>query len=280
MRILITGATGRVGSRFAPRVMQRGHTARLLVRQPEQVEHLRRLGAEVAQGDLGQPETLAAAVTGVDAVVHLAAFFRGASEAQARAVNTSGTLALADAAIRVDVPRFVFVSTNLVYGPGRGRPAREDDAPRPMHAYPQSKVAAEEALTERYHTRGLGLRVMRLAFVYGEGDPHLREVEPMVRSWHPAKRLQMVHHVDVGQALLLAAVVPGIDGRIYNVADDAPLTIAELRQHLGQPEAVEGDEQPLGDPWEGIVSTLRLRDELGFRPIYPSFYTARDAGTL
>jgi uncharacterized protein YbjT (DUF2867 family) len=51
MKVLITGATGRVGSRLAPRLQQRGHTVRVLVRQPEQGEPFQRLGLEVAVGD-------------------------------------------------------------------------------------------------------------------------------------------------------------------------------------------------------------------------------------
>lgn len=280
MRILITGATGRVGSRFVPRVLQRGHMARVLVRRPEQADLLRQRGAEVVIGDLGRPESLVDAVSGVDAIVHLAAYFRGGDEARIRATIGDGTLALAEAAVQAGVARFVFVSTNLVYGPGRGRPAREDDVPLPSRAYPQSKVEAERALMEMHRTRGLGLRIARLAFVYGEGDPHLAEALTMVASWHPAKRLHIVHHADVGQTLLTVATVPGIDGRIYNVADDAPLSVAELRRMFGQPELPTPDAPPLDDPWEGIVSALRLRDELGVRPIYPSLYTARDAGAL
>lgn len=178
------------------------------------------------------------------------------------------------------VTAFVFVSTNLVYGPGRGRPARGEDEPRPGHAYPATKAAAEEALREVHRARGLGLRVLGLAFVHGEGDPHVAELLPRARSRSPARRLHMVHHADVGQALLLALNTPGIDGRTYNVADDAPITAAELLRLHGQPETPDGAHHEPFDPWEGIVDTLRIRDELGFRPIYPTFYSARDAGAL
>jgi nucleoside-diphosphate-sugar epimerase len=280
MHVLVTGATGRVGSRFAPRLLGRGDTVRVLVRQAERAEFLRQQGAEVAIGDLLQPDTLAQAIAGVEAIVHLAAFFRGATPEQAQATNQDGTLALAQAALGANVPRLVFISTNLVYGPGRGRPAREDDTPQPPQAYPQSKAAAEQALLEFYRTHGLGLRIMRLAFVYGEGDPHLTEIVGWLRAWNPAKRLHMVHHADVAQALMLALDMPGIDGRIYNVADDEPVTSAEILRFLGEPVAQEAEAPPLNDPWEGIVDTARIRNELGFRPHYPSFQTARDAGAL
>jgi NAD(P)-dependent dehydrogenase (short-subunit alcohol dehydrogenase family) len=63
--ILVTGATGEVGSHFVPRLLQRGNNVRLLVRRAEQAEAFRKLGAEVIVGDLSQPESLASAVAGV-----------------------------------------------------------------------------------------------------------------------------------------------------------------------------------------------------------------------
>ncbi len=178
------------------------------------------------------------------------------------------------------MPRFVFASTNLVYRPGYGRPAREDDSLQPTQAYPEGKATAERALLELHHTRRLGLRIMRLAFVYGEGDPHLTELVGQFRTWHPARRLHMVHHADVAQALMLALDTPEIDGRIYNVADDEPITSAEILRLLDEPNAQEAEPLPLDNPWEGIVDTSRIRNELGFRPRYPSLRTAREAGAL
>jgi nucleoside-diphosphate-sugar epimerase len=281
--ILVTGATGRVGSRFVPRLLQREYTVRLLVRRAEQAEAFRKLGAEVIVGDLSQKDCLASAVAGVQTVVHLAAYFRGTDQERIRTTNEEGALSLANAALSAGVERFVFTSTNTVYGPGHSRPAREDDPLRPAITYPQTKVAAEQALLELYRTRGLGVRILRLAFVYGEGDPHVTDFLPVVGQqlqWHPAKRLHMVHHADVSQALLRALATPGIDGQIYNVADDAPISLAELRRLNGLPEGASDAVASINDPWEMIVDTLRIRDQLGFRPIYPSYYAARDAGAL
>src|SRR5215469_6836102 len=197
--ILVTGATGKVGSHFVPRLLQREHNVRLLVRRAEQAEAFRKLGAEAIVGDLSQEDRLA---------------------------------------------------------------------------------AAEQALLDLYHTRGLGVRILRLGFVYGEGDPHVHESLPMLSQWHPAKRLHMVHHDDVSQALLRAVTAAGIDGQVYNVADDAPMSLAELRRLNGLPEDAGDADAPFKNPWELILDTLRIRDELGFRPIYPSYYAARDAGAL
>lgn len=252
------------------------------MRDAAKAEAYRRLGAEVVEGDLLYADNLEHALRGADAVVHLAAQFRGVDAAVARQANVEASIALAQAALNAEVPRFVFASTNLVYGPGGpSRPSREEDGLRPALPYPQTKAAAEEALRRLHAEQGLGLRIVRLAFVYGERDPHIADFLPMMRAWNPAKRLHMVHHADAGQALLLAASAPGIDGRIYNVADDAPITAAELFRHHAPSDQDPADgPQPEFNPWDMIVDTSRIRDELNYRPIYPSFYTARDAGAL
>jgi nucleoside-diphosphate-sugar epimerase len=71
-----------------------------------------------------------------------------------------------------------------------------------------------------------------------------------------------------------------VDGRTYNVADDAPVTAYELLALCGEQVPAEAAGRTLEDPWSGIVDTARIRAELGYRPIYPTLYTARDAGAL
>jgi nucleoside-diphosphate-sugar epimerase len=280
MTTLVSGATGRLGSRFVPRLLAEGERVRLVVRNPGAAESLRPKGAEIVLGDLREPDIREAAVEDVEAVVHLAAAFRGIPDEETRAVNHTATVDLARAAVAAGVERFVFASTNLVYGPGRGRPARESDDPAPIGAYPESKAAAEEALRALHHSDGLGLRIVRLAFVYGEGDPHLGESMMWARTWPAHQRLQLVHHADVGQALIRALRTPGIDGMTFNAADDAPVTAAELHELNGEPLPNDAAVRPLDDFWQGIVDTTAARTMLGFRPIFPTVYTAKAAGAL
>jgi nucleoside-diphosphate-sugar epimerase len=280
MTTLVTGATGRIGSRFVPRLLDQSDEVVVLVRDPARAQPLADRGALVLEGDLREEDTPRRALAGVDAVVHLAASFRGVPEAEAMAVNRDGTARLARAAVEAGVSRFVLASTNLVYGPGRGRPDREDDPPKPAGAYPESKATAETGLRDLHEREGLGLRILRFAFVYGEGDPHLAESLLWAREWPLHKRLHLVHHADVGQALLRALRADGIDGETFNVADDAPVTALELLEVNAEPVPAEAAERPLEDPWEGIVDTAKARRELGFRPIFPSLESARAAGAL
>ncbi|WP_199616674.1 NAD-dependent epimerase/dehydratase family protein [Paenibacillus alkalitolerans] len=280
MNILVTGATGRIGSRIVPRLLQRGDCVRVLVRQPERAQTLREHGAEIAVGDLLQPETLNQAVADIDAIVHLAAFFRGATEEQTRAVNLEGTVSLAQAALQANVRRFIFASTNLVYGTDIGRAFNEEDSPKPAGPYPETKAAAEQALMQLHYTRGLDLRILRLAFVYGDKDPHLSEGMQWFRNWNPQQRIHMVHHADVAQAVMLATDTQEIGGQIYNVADNEPAPAEQIMKLFGEPVGEDAAHRPIDTAWLQIADTAKIREKLGFRPIYPSLRNAVEANAL
>ncbi|GHI07846.1 epimerase [Streptomyces cellostaticus] len=281
MSTLVTGVTGQVGIGFLPRLLAQarpGEQVRVLLRDAARADRLADLGADVVLGDLRDTEALGKALAGVDAVVNIAAAFRGVPDEEVWAVNRDAALELARAALASGVRRFVQVSTNLVYGAGRGRPHTEDDPSVPggpmWTAYPQSKAEAERGLLA---LDGLDLRIGRLAYVYGEGDPHLAAVTRWTAHWPATKRFHLVHVADVAQGLLRLLYAPGADGRVYNIADDAPVTALELHQLLGADLPAEGVD---ADPWHGLVSTDRIRRELGYRPQYPTLRSARDAGAL
>lgn len=280
MKILVTGATGRLGSRLVPRLLLRGDSVRVLARNPVSTDSFRKQGLEIAIGDLLDGESLARAVHGVEAVVHLAAYFRGATPDEVQKVNLDGTLALAQATVDGNVNRFVFASTNLVYGPGHGTVFQEQAPPQPDSPYPVSKFAAEQALMKFHQTQGLDLRILRLAFVYGEGDPHLAEGLRWFRQWNPNQQMHLVHHADVAQATILALNTPGIDGEIYNVADNEPVAVGEIMRLYGENIAEEALIRPLIPAWHQLVDTGKIRNELGFHPIYPALRDAVSAGRL
>ncbi|MDF3068782.1 MAG: epimerase [Polyangiaceae bacterium] len=274
MKILITGATGKVGSRLTKRLAEAGHHVRALVRDPARASNVRAHHTELVQGDLLEPASLAAAVRGVDAVVHCAAFFRGATAEQAHAVNDLGTQHLAAAARDASVQRFVFMSTGLVYGPKDGRPVNEDEPCAPLDAYPASKLAAERFLLS---TKGLDVRVLRLPFVYGDGDPHIADVVPMMNTFLPSQRMSICHHADVAQAVirLLGAASPSY--RIYNVVDDEAPDLTTLFASVGAPPPT-GSDPERGRVFELIMDGRRIREDLGFKPTYPRLADAVAAG--
>ncbi|OAH13626.1 NAD-dependent epimerase/dehydratase family protein [Streptomyces jeddahensis] len=283
MLTLVTGVTGKVGQRFVPRLLHsapQGDRVRVLVRDAARGEQFAELGADVVVGDLRDADVLGKATAGADAVVNVAAAFRGVPDEEAWAVNRDAAIELGRAAVASGVRRFVQVSTGLVYGTGRGRPLVEDDPVVPggllWGAYPQSKGEAERALQAM---DGLDVRIGRLPFVYGDGDPHLADVIRLAASWAATQRLHMGHHADVAQGLRRLLYAPQAHG-VYNIADDAPVDTVDLHQLNGVPVPREAYDKVDPDPWYGIMSTARIRHELGFRPFFPSVWAARDAGAL
>jgi nucleoside-diphosphate-sugar epimerase len=281
MKILVTGATGKVGSRFVPRLLAKGYEVHILVRDEAKAAALATLGAKLIVGDLFDEATLVPAVTGVDAIVHLAALFRTFTDNEGIVkTNHTGTIALAQAAIASGVRKFIFVSTGNVYSSGYGHPAREDDPVNinDSRAYAASKIAAEQELLQM----DLEVTVLRLGFVYGDKDPHIAEILPYLKMLkkHSGSRMHMVHHLDVAQALVLLLKAKNLNGEILNIADDAPISLYELVESVGKASDIfEVTEGALADPFEGIMDIAKLR-AIGFRPLIPSYYTARDLDLL
>ncbi|MFY1824524.1 NAD-dependent epimerase/dehydratase family protein [Myxococcus fulvus] len=274
MKILVTGATGKVGSRLTQRLAERGHEVRALVREPARATLLKEARVELAQGDLLDAGSLVPAVRGVDAVVHCAAFFRGATPEQAHAVNDLGTQHLATASRAASVKRFIFTSTGLVYGSTGGLLAREDAPCAPTAAYPVSKLAAERFLLA---VEGLDVRVLRLPFVYGDGDPHIEEVIPVMRGFPVAQRLSIAHHADIAQAVARLLEAPSPAHRIYNVVDDEAPDLATLFASVGAPPP-DGSNAEFARAFDVLLDGRRIREDLGFKPAFPRLADALAAG--
>ena len=269
--LLLTGAGGLVGSRLLPRLVDTGFDCRALTRREITLPH----GVTDIRGDLADPDSLRAAVDGVDAVVHLAALFRTTDEDAIWRANLDGTRNLL-AAVGAHAPqaRFVMSSTGNVYDADASRPALETDACSPTAAYPASKVAAEQLLRDS----GLTWAILRLPFVYGDGDGHLGSMPALAARFglHPAHAYSVAHHRDIA-AVMGLALTGVMDDRVVNVTDDAPITTYEMTVLAGQPMA--GSADPLINPWSGRMDGTLVR-ELGFRPTVPTIWAAAREGIL
>lgn len=109
MKVLIVGATGTLGRQIARRALDEGHDVRCLVRSQKKASFLKEWGAELISGDLREPETLAPALEGVDAVID-AATARPTDSMGVQAVDWQGNVNLIQAAQAANVQRFVFIS--------------------------------------------------------------------------------------------------------------------------------------------------------------------------
>ena len=296
--ILVTGATGQVGRRLVPKLLnwrEPGDVIRVLVRTPEAAERFAALGAQAVVGDLTEAADRKRALDGATLVVNSAATFRtpGLAPADMYAVNRDAAIALARESAQAGVRRFVQVSTNLVYGPGVGRPVREDDPllatgsgeAEQRGAYPASKREAEDQLSDLSAELGLDIVTLRLAFVYGEGDPHIENILSRFALGSRAAHdlTGMVHHADVAQGVhrALRTTRSGASYTAYNIAGDGGSTVFEFFELVGRQldlEAAAG--RTVEDPWSGITDTTRAYRELGFRPIYPTAKAAWRDGAL
>ncbi len=164
--ILLTGATGSVGSALLRRLVADRQQVRCLVRDP------RRLGSErvrvqIALGDLSNPASFRHALRGVDTVVHLAAAIRDQDDASIEEVNGVATLRLLRAAERAGAKRFLFFSAIGATPHSRSR-------------FFRAKALAEEAVRKS----PLETVILAPSIIYTPGDHWLRLLERL--SWLPA----------------------------------------------------------------------------------------------
>ena len=271
MTILVTGATGMVGARLLPRLVEAGFDCRAIVRKGKEAP----VGVTAVEADLFDAASLARAVESVETIVHLAAVFRTQDEDLIWKSNLEGTRNLIAAAKEhASQARFVMASTSNIYDVDAGRPGREDDPSSPKQAYPASKLAAEKELRDS----GLNWAVLRFSFVYGEGDGHIEMMPKMAAqtNFHPAKRMSMVHHQDIAAGVQLA-LTGALDSKIINLADDGAPTIFELYTIAG--ERMEPSMEPLPNPWHLVVDNSLARS-LGFQPTVTTIYQAAQEGRL
>lgn len=169
MRILVTGASGFIGTALSLELLLRGHTVRTAVRKvpidtPSGLQ-------PVVVPDIAGEFDRHALLEGIEVVAHLAAIAHRAAgdEAEIRRVNVDGAARLADAAAG-SARRFVFLSSVKVHGEESGERAfTETDPPRPEDVYGRSKAEAEEALMRIAQRSGMSVVTLRSPLVYGPG---------------------------------------------------------------------------------------------------------------
>lgn len=172
--LLVTGASGFVGSALARHLVERGFAVRGTARGASSAMPA---GVHPIHAELAERTDWSAALGGVDTVVHCAARVHVMREAavdplaEFRRVNVEGTLGLARQAAAAGVRRFVFLSSIKVLGESTrpGRPFTPDDRPAPEDAYGTSKHEAEAALLALAAATGLEVVIIRPPLVYGPG---------------------------------------------------------------------------------------------------------------
>lgn len=226
MKILVTGATGFVGSAVVRRLLRDDHYVRVLVRANSDRRNLQDLAVQIVEGDLTQASSLQHACDGCDALFHVAADYRlwAPIPEQLYQTNVDGTRALLAAARQVGVPRIVYTSSVATLGlPGDGRPGDEDTPVAlgdMVGHYKRSKFLAE-ALVKQFADEGLPVVIVNPSTPIGPHDikptPTGRIVRDAIAGRLPAyvdTGLNVVHVDDVAEGHWLAFQL-GVVGERY-----------------------------------------------------------------
>jgi nucleoside-diphosphate-sugar epimerase len=248
--LLVTGATGMVGSLVARRAVAAGYTVRVLVRAGADRSLLRGLDLEYVEGDLSQPESFPAAVAGVDYVVHTAAKVGDWGHADDyRAINVFALEHLLSAVEQEGrLKRWVQISSLGVYPPRDHFGSDETVAPNieGLDGYTRTKAEAEVLLQQHIERQKLPAVILRPGFIYGPGDRH---VVPRLMEKINAGKMKLLgngqkllNNTFVGNlvdAILLALESPQAIGEIFNIRDQRLVSreefIGTIADYLGKP---------------------------------------------
>jgi NAD dependent epimerase/dehydratase len=253
--VLITGAGGFIGGHLVERLVRDGARVRAMCRYNSRdqrgtldwLDPAVTAEAEVVLGELRDIESVAAAVEGVEVVLHLAAQiaipYSYINPRDFLEVNALGTLNVAQAALRHDVQRVVHTSTSEVYGSARTVPITEDHPLEPRSPYAASKVAADKVMESFHRTFGLPVCVLRPFNTYGPRQS-ARAVIPTIitqaladstiRLGSLTPRRDLTYVEDTVEGFVAAACAEGIAGRTVQLGADMDISIEELVTVIGE----------------------------------------------
>ncbi len=285
-RVLVTGATGMVGSHVCRRALEAGYAVRALVRKEADRSLLQGLEIEQIEGDLSHPNSFPSAVVDAQYVVHTAAKVGDWGHADDyRAINVFALEQLLNAVEREGkLRRWIQISSLGVY------PARDhfgsDETILPdiegLDGYTRTKAEAEVLLKQHIDRYQLPAVVLRPGFIYGPGDRH---VVPRLMERLRAGKMKLLgdgqkvlNNTYVGNlvdAVMLALEADGAAGQTFNVRDERLVTreefIGTIADYLSLPRPGKvplAIARPLTNVVEGLAKLLK-------RPSAPMLTKAR-----
>ncbi len=222
-KVLVTGSTGFIGARLLRLLDAEGDRVRVLLR-PESGSGNTEGGIEAVRASYDDPEALAAAVSGVDRIVHLAGVTKAVDSAgfEAGNVRPVQNLLMALKASNPSLKRLLLVSSLAAAGPASEglRGVSESDEPKPVSAYGRSKLQAERLVLER--SAPIPFTIVRPPAVYGPGDRDVLQVFQMLgkgmllSAGNAAKqRFSMIYVDDLVRGIMAAARSREAAGRTY-----------------------------------------------------------------
>jgi nucleoside-diphosphate-sugar epimerase len=178
MKIALTGASGYTGGHLLERLIRRGDSVKVLVREGSVTPALRASGAEIVTGVLGNADDARRLVEGCEGVLHVAAVYRtaGHPDSYYREVNVEGTRRLLESALAAGVRRFVHTSTVGVHGHVVNPPCDEEGPIAPSDIYQATKAEADQLAREFGRSQALEVAIVRPGAIYGPAETRLLKV--------------------------------------------------------------------------------------------------------
>lgn len=249
--ILVTGANGFAGSRVVAQLVAEGQQVRSMVRDTNKVQgRLPASGTEIVQGDTTRPETLAAAVAGVETIIHTAFITADRKEGPGvsyTATNVGGTKYLIEAAQRAGVKRIVEMG-------GLGT------KPAAPGSYMQGRWEADQAIEHS----GLAWSILGPSIQFGEGSAFFKGLADLIKSapvvpmvGNGSRRFQPIWVDDVARCIVKMATQPeGFDGRVIEVGGPQIYTYAQILDLLMQTLNVHKPKLPGPVPFVKLGAAL------------------------
>ena len=242
--ILVTGATGFIGSHLVERLLEAGETVRILVRDRARVPGRWAGRTEVVEGDLILDHAFEEAVHDVDIVVHLAGVINlpvGREETYTR-INLEGTQNLFNAVAEKGhkIRRFLYCSSVGVFGPLSALPACEATPCNPSNAYEKSKYEAEKWVLQTGSQHGIPVSVVRPAWVYGPGDRRTLPIFSMIAKKHfimIGKGETLIHPVyvdDLAEGILQCSGSSDTEGKVVILAGNQAIKLRDFVHLLSE----------------------------------------------
>src|SRR5215218_1642656 len=248
MTVLVTGATGFLGSHLTELLLAAGERPRVLVRPGEAVGVSAGAAVDVFSGDIGDRAALETALRGVDRVLHCAARCGPwGPPAEYVSTNVRGLETLVRAALAAGVRRLVHVSSITVHGndvkgaADESTPLREEPNP-----YSRSKVAGERLLERMIRDDGAPVTIVRPGWIYGPRDrasfariARMIEKGQMLVVGGGENHLPLIYVSDVARGVLLASEAGQAAGKTYLLINDESVTqrdyVNAIASELGAP---------------------------------------------
>ena len=282
MRVLILGC-GYVGIALGRRLVAAGHQVFGLRRTLQAAEELQPHGIQLLLGDVSDPESLAALPGEFDWVANTVSSSRGDASVYRR-VYWQGTRNVLPWLRERGCRRYVYTSSTSVYGQTDGSTVTEDSLTEPRTETAQALLATEREIQFPDSPLACAAGIFRVAGIYGPTRGHLYQqfLRGEARLTGDGSRLiNMIHRDDVASALQAFLAAPDLpDGaRLYNAADDATVSQREffewMSRRLQLPYPPVANAREAAENKRGLtqkrVCNLRLRTELHWKPMYPTF---------